>query len=258
MWWVCGVRPARPPISDRRVAASSGYDDRQSRVSWKGSRSSMSSGEGLRGRRGPGPRGRPTAAERRRDIDDADPVGHAPARHLGLSGGVATIDLVQKFAAGLHECGELLARVAQVVDADVAANVRYARILVKACRRSFGVVALDCAILAPSSPAPRPPAPEKPGALLQTPRTCESDSIALSFLADAAMACWIETRSAVVAFQKWPCLARDRSSAAAQPASAGLPADAEITWLSHARRRSSTASSPSSSTAAELISARSR
>ena len=159
----------------------------------------------------------PTAAERRREITTQVPSG-TPLRGISVSGRVATIDLGEKFAAGTN-AESLSARVVQVVlTLTSRPNVRYVRILVKGgvpLGLFPGVVAryplTARNVLAPSSPAPRPPAPEKPGAPSTEIRALQERLIALSFLAPGTAdgVLGSQTRSAVVAFQKWAGLARD-------------------------------------------------
>ena len=110
----------------------------------------------------------PTAAEQRREIASAVPPG-TPLRAVSVTGGVATIDLGEKFAAGTNTAS-LSARVTQLVlTATSVSGVKSVRLQVKGATPLGLFPGFDCATSrpisakfarAPDLPPPGQPAPE--------------------------------------------------------------------------------------------------
>ena len=159
----------------------------------------------------------PTTAERKRELTTQVPAG-TPLRSVRLDGGIATIDLGEKFAAGTS-VESLSARVAQVVlTATRFPNVRSVRLLVKGGTPLGlfpGVVTrypiTAKAVAAPTVPPPTTPAPPPTGSESDQIRALQQRLDDLGFLTRDAVdgKAGPRTTSAVVAFQKWAGLTRD-------------------------------------------------
>jgi lipoprotein-anchoring transpeptidase ErfK/SrfK len=162
----------------------------------------------------------PTQAEVKRELTTQVPAG-TPLRSVKLEGGVATIDLGEKFATGTT-VESLSARVAQLVlTATRYPNVRSVRLLVKSGTPLGlfpGVVTLypltAKAVEAPNVPPPPSPAPPPSGDQSEQVRALQQRLDGLGFLTRDAVdgRAGPRTTSAVVAFQKWSGLARDGSA----------------------------------------------
>lgn len=159
----------------------------------------------------------PTTAEARRELTTHVPPG-TPLRSIKLTGGVATIDLGEKFATGTS-VESLSARIAQLVlTATRYPSVRSVRLLIKGGTPLGlfpGVVTLypltAKAVQAPNVPPPVAPAPPAPGGQSNETRVLQLRLDELGFLTREAVdgRAGPRTTSAVVAFQKWSGLARD-------------------------------------------------
>ena len=159
----------------------------------------------------------PSAAERRREVTSAVPAG-TPLRAVSSTGGVATIDLGEKFAAGTNTAS-LSARVTQLVlTATSISGVRSVRLLVKGATPlglfpGFVTARPITAKFAraPDVAPPGQPAPEPTTDPTTAIRNLQQRLADLSFLpADAVDGkAGEQTRFAVMAFQKWQGLARD-------------------------------------------------
>ncbi len=159
----------------------------------------------------------PSAAEAKRELTTQIPAG-TPLRSIRLDGGVATIDVGEKFAVGTN-VESLSARVAQLVlTATRLPNVRSVKLLVKGGTPLGlfpGVVTryplTAKAVAAPNVPPPSPPAPPPPGGASEETRALQQRLDDLGFLTRDAVdgKAGPRTTSAVVAFQKWAGLSRD-------------------------------------------------
>jgi len=159
----------------------------------------------------------PTEAEAAKEITSQVPSG-TPVRSVTLQRRVVTVDLGEKFAAGTN-AESLTARVAQVVlTVTRVPGVRSVRLLVKGGTPLGlfpGVVALYPLtakdVQAPDQPPPSPPSPQPPGAESPETRALQQRLADLGFLPPGAVdgRAGPQTRSAVVAFQKWSGIARD-------------------------------------------------
>lgn len=135
-----------------------------------------------------------------------------------VAGGVATIDLGERFATGTN-VESLSARVAQLVlTATRFPNVRSVRLLVKGGTPLGlfpGIVTrypiTAKAVAAPNVPPPTTPAPPPSGSESEQIRALQQRLEDLGFLTRAAVdgKAGPRTTSAVVAFQKWAGLDRD-------------------------------------------------
>ena len=168
---------------------------------------------GGRSRCSPGP----TAAERKREIASAVPAG-TPLRAVSVTGGVATVDLGERFATGT-KAASLSARVTQLVlTATSVPGVKSVRLLVKGGTPlglfpgyvTSAPIALRDATR-PDVPPPGPPAPGPPTDPTAAVRALQQRLADLSFLPPEAVdgKAGEQTRFAVIAFQKWQGLGRD-------------------------------------------------
>ena len=161
----------------------------------------------------------PTAAEQRREIASAVPPG-TPLRAVSVTGGVATIDLGEKFAAGTNTAS-LSARVTQLVlTATSVSGVKSVRLLVKgrytarALPRLRDVPADQREVRARSRPA----AAWRAGSGADHRPDGRRTRVLQQRLADLVVTsppdavdgkAGEQTRFAVMAFQKWQELGRD-------------------------------------------------
>ena len=159
----------------------------------------------------------PTTAEQRREVASAVPA-RTPLRTVSVTGGVATIDLGEKFAAGTNTAS-LSARVTQLVlTATSISGVKSVRLLVKGATPLglFPGYVTSRPISAkfaraPDVPPPGEPAPEPTTDPTAAVRDLQQRLADLSFLPPDAVdgKAGEQTRFAVMAFQKWQGLGRD-------------------------------------------------
>ena len=110
----------------------------------------------------------PTAAERKREIASAVPAG-TPLRAVSVAGGVATVDLGERFATGTKADEPLRARRPARADGDVVPGVKSVRLLVKGGTplglfpgyATRGPITRGTSTR-PNVPPPGPPAPAPP------------------------------------------------------------------------------------------------
>ena len=173
----------------------------------------------------------PTAAEQRREIASAVPTG-TPLRAVSVTGGVATVDLGEKFASGTNTAS-LSARVTQLVlTATSVSGVKSVRLLVKGATPLglFPGYVTSRPISAkfaraPAVPPPGEPTPEPTTDPTAAVRALQQRLADLSFLPVEAVdgKAGEQTHFAVMAFQKWQGLGRD---GVAGPATLAALADA--------------------------------
>jgi lipoprotein-anchoring transpeptidase ErfK/SrfK len=159
----------------------------------------------------------PTTAEQRREVASAVPA-RTPLRTVSVTGGVATIDLGEKFAAGTNTAS-LSARVTQLVlTATSISGVKSVRLLVKGATPLglFPGYVTSRPISAkfaraPDVPPPGEPAPEPTTDPTAAVRDLQQRLADLSYLPPEAVdgKAGEQTRFAVIAFQKWQGLGRD-------------------------------------------------
>lgn len=157
----------------------------------------------------------PTKAEAKRELTTQIPAV-TPLRSVRLDGGIATIDLGEKFATGTN-VESLSARVAQLVlTATRLPNVRSVRLLVKGGTPLGlfpGVVTpiTAKAVAAPNVPPPATPIRPPSGGSAEATRRLQQRLDELGFLTRDAVDGKLgpRTASAVVALQKWAGLRRD-------------------------------------------------
>jgi hypothetical protein len=159
----------------------------------------------------------PTSAERAREIASGVPA-ETPLRAVSVAGGVATVDLGERFATGT-KAANLSARVTQLVlTATSVPGVKSVRLLVKGGTplglfpgyvTSRPITLRD--VTRPDVPPPGPPAPGPPTDPTAAVRALQQRLADLSFLPPEAVdgKAGEQTRFGVLAFQKWQGLARD-------------------------------------------------
>ena len=159
----------------------------------------------------------PTASEKKRELTTQIPAS-TPLRSVRVVGGVATIDLGEKFAAGTN-VESLSARVAQIVlTATRYPNVRSVKLLVKGGTPLGlfpGIVTrypiTAKAVAAPNVPPPTTPPPPPSGSESDQIRAVQQRLDELGFLTRDSVdgKPGPRTTSGIVAFQKWFGLSRD-------------------------------------------------
>jgi lipoprotein-anchoring transpeptidase ErfK/SrfK len=158
----------------------------------------------------------PTAAERAKSIRTYVPA-NTPLRSATVTGGVATVDLGERFVQGTAS-DSLLARLGQLVNTATAfPGVQSVRLLIKG-GVPLGIfpgvnttVPLTQAALATPNVTPPKPTPERPTPVLESTREIQQRLADLGYLPadDVDGQFGPATTVAVIAFQKWEGLTRD-------------------------------------------------